>query len=181
MLAWPLQIPYTSVTLDINTQPGGIMSFKVLQIVIRVVLCVTVFSVGVAHADLNAYLQDLNVAAQGDIGDFKAKLQARFGTSSPQLEVVLDSVGTAADAAMVLWLGEQSHQPVEKVLHVYKNQDSRSWGALAKSLGIKPGSQAFHDLKNGNVQIIPGDSHGDDKSKGKGNGKHKSKNKKKHS
>ena len=159
------------------------MSFKVLRIVIRVVLCITVFSVGVAHADLNAYLQDLNIAAQGDIGDFKAKLRARFGTSNPQLEVVLDSVGSAADAAMVLWLGEQSHQPVEKVLHVYRNQNSRSWGALAKSLGIKPGSQAFHDLKEGNVRIFSDGRHSDDRYEDKGNGKHgknKSKDKKKH-
>ena len=45
-------------------------------------------------------------------------------------------------------------------------------GALAKSLGIKPGSKEFHALKNGTEFY---DDHEQDKGKGKGKGKGKAK------
>ena len=133
-------------------------------------------TVGIAHADLNAYIRDLNISAQGDVGGYKAKLVARFGTSNSQLEVVFRSVKSPADVAIVLWLGEQSRQPIDRVLDVYRANKTHGWGTMAKSLGIKPGSPAFHDLKKGNIQLSFAGSRGNTKS----NGKNKNKAKKKH-
>jgi len=110
-------------------------------------------SVGIAHADLNAYIRDLNISAQGDIGGYKAKLEGRFGTSKSHIEVVFRSVEGPGEAAIVLWLGEQARQPLDMVLNVYRSQKSQGWGVMAKSLGIKPGSPAFHALKSGNIQL----------------------------
>jgi hypothetical protein len=50
---------------------------------------------------------------------------------------------------MVFRLGEISSRPVDYVLNKYKAKKSKGWGALAKSLGIKPGSKEFHSLKQG--------------------------------
>jgi hypothetical protein len=47
---------------------------------------------------------------------------------------------------------------------------------MAKSLGIKPGSPAFHALKKGNIQLSFASNGGN----AKGKGKDKKKSKKKH-
>jgi hypothetical protein len=133
-------------------------------------------SVGIAHADLNAYIRDLNISAQGDIGGYKAKLEGRFGTSNSQIEVVFRSIDGPGEAAIVLWLGEQARQPLDMVLNVYRSQKSQGWGAMAKSLGIKPGSPAFHALKSGNIQLFS-DGGGASSTKAKGKNKKSKKNK----
>jgi hypothetical protein len=143
---------------------------------VQLALCFILLIVGSAHADLNAYIRDLNVSVQGDVGGYKAKLEARFGTSSSQLEIVFRSVNSPADVAIVLWLGEQSRQPIDRVLEVYRANKAHGWGSMAKSLGIKPGSPAFHALKKGNIQLSFASNGGNAKGKGKG----KKKSKKKH-
>jgi hypothetical protein len=69
---------------------------------------------------------------------------------------------------MVLRLGEMSAKPTDYVIEKYKSGKGKGWGALAQSLGIKPGSKEFHALKRGNDFY-------DDKDKGKGKGKGKGK------
>ena len=146
-----------------------------------ILLCVMFMSVGAAHADLNACIRDLNVSAQGDIGGYKAKLEARFGANNSQIEVVFRSVESPADAAIVFWLGEQARQPLNKVLNVYRSQKSQGWGAMAKSLGIKPGSPAFHALKKGNIQLSMNSNGDAPSSDTKNKGKNKKSKKNKHS
>ena len=140
---------------------------------LTVAVCFMLLSVGMAHADINAYIHDLNISVQGDIGGYKAKLGARFSTSDSQVEAVFRSVESPAEATIVLWLGEQSRQPIDTVLKVYRSQKSHGWGAMAKNLGIKPGSAAFHALKKGNIQL----SLDTGTSKGKGKNKKAKKNK----
>lgn len=132
-----------------------------------IVICFMFLSVSMAQADINAYIHDLNISVEGDIGGYKAKLGARFGTTDSRVEAVFRSVESPAEAAIVFWLGEQSRQPIDTVLTVYRSQKAQGWGAMAKSLGIKPGSAAFHALKNGDINL----SLGDNTSKGKGKNK----------
>jgi hypothetical protein len=42
-----------------------------------------------------------------------------------------------------------SGQPTEDVVRKYKSGKGQGWGALAKSLGIKPRSKEFKALKSG--------------------------------
>lgn len=143
---------------------------------LKLALCLMLMSVGIAHADLNSYIRDINISAQGDIGGYKAKLEGRFGTSNSQIEVVFRSVDGPGEAAIVIWLGEQARQPLDMVLNVYRSQKSQGWGAIAKSLGIKPGSNAFHALKRGNIQLFS-DAGGASSTKAKGKNKKSKKNK----
>lgn len=106
-----------------------------------------------AHADLNAFIDDLNISVQGDIAGYKTRLGARFDKSSAQVEAVLNSVDTPAEAAVVFWLGERAGQPADRVLEAYHKEKAQGWGAVAKNLGIKPGSPTFHALKNGDFQF----------------------------
>ncbi len=135
-------------------------------------LAIVLFSAGLAHADFNAYLHSLNVSAEGDIGGFRAQVGAHFGGSGPQLDLVFRSVDEPADAAICFWLARQTNQPIDVVINAYRRHKGQGWGALAKSLGIKPGSAAFKDLKQGELGWHP--------TAGKANGKGKDK-KKSHS
>jgi hypothetical protein len=72
---------------------------------------------------------------------------------------------------MVLRLGEMSSRPTEYVINEYRSGKGKGWGALAKSLGIKPGSKEFHALKGGD-DLYGGDYKNRGKNKGKAKGKH---------
>lgn len=127
---------------------------------------------GLAHADLSSFLKSVNVSAEADFGGFKAQLGAQFGVPAPAVEIALHAVETPAEAAVVLWLGEQTGKPIETVVQTYQAQKGQGWGAIAQSLGIKPGSAEFHALKEGNLGWQPKNQGG------KGNGKDKGKGKK---
>lgn len=121
------------------------------------------------------WMPDFNLKAQADPSGFRARLESRFRIGDLQIRTVLSQTGSAADAYMVCRLGEMSRQPVDQVLHRYKTTRGKGWGAVAKSLGIKPGSKAFHTLKNGQ-DLYPGADGGSHRGKGgKGAGKGKGK------
>ncbi len=124
------------------------------------------------------WLKSLNVEAKTDASAFKARLEARFNLGDVKVRAVLSSVDRPSDAYMVLRLGEISKVPVEMVLKQYKKSKGKGWGVLAKSLGIKPGSREFHDLKKGNdLEGISDKSSSGGKGKNKGKGKGKGKRK----
>jgi hypothetical protein len=77
---------------------------------------------------------------------------------------------------MVMRLGEMSNHQPEYVMKKYKAGKKKGWGALAKSLGIKPGSPEFHALKRGE-DLYGGGGGKYSGEKGRGNGQGKSKNK----
>ena len=54
---------------------------------------------------------------------------------------------------MTFQLGEVAHKQPEAVLKTYKVSKSKGWGAIAKELGIKPGSAEFHALKRGDLAL----------------------------
>jgi len=138
-----------------------------------VVLATILLTAGVACADLDVYLNNLTVRAETDIGGFRTELGVHFGASGPEIDLVIKNVKHPGDAALCLWLGQHSRQPLEKVLHEYQTNKNQGWGVLAKRLGIKPGSDAFKALKNGDLGWHP---EGTDK-KTKGKVKHKNKGK----
>jgi hypothetical protein len=127
---------------------------------------------GIAQADLDAYLHSLNISAEGNIGGFRTSIGAHFGVSGPQIDLVFRSVDHPADAAVCFWLAQHVDKPIEVVVREYRSHKGQGWGALAKSLGIKPGSAEFKDLKQGKLGWQP-DSASDGRPKGKDNGKSK--------
>ncbi len=139
---------------------------KILFVVSMVLLLVS--SAAVA-GDFD-WARDFNIRAEADPSGFRARLAARFKIGNVQITTVLSNVANPADAYMVLRLGEMSSRPTDFVLDKYKSGKGRGWGALAKSLGIKPGSPEFHALKRGNDLY---DDHDGDKGKGKGKGRNK--------
>ena len=116
------------------------------------------------------WVKDLSIQAQADPSGFRARLGARFRIGDAEINAVLGNVEYPGDAYMVLRLGEMSNRPTDYIINQYRSGKGKGWGALAKSLGIKPGSEEFHALKNGHDLYDDknmGGSKGKDKSKGK--------------
>jgi len=110
---------------------------------------------GVASADMDAYLNRLTAYAGADLGRFRADLGAHFGASGPEIDLALRTVSRHGDAALALWLSNRTRQPLDVVLREYQARQGQGWGALAQSLGIKPGSADFHALKRGDLGWHP--------------------------
>jgi len=127
-------------------QREGVM--KMIKVFFVVSMVFLLFSSAVVAGDFD-WMDDLNIQAESDQSGFRARLATRFHIGDAQIKVVLGNVEQPADAYMVFRLGEMSNQPTERVIEKYKSSHGNGWGALAKSLGIKPGSKEFHALKQG--------------------------------
>lgn len=150
------------------------MNPRGMLLMVSVVFMLVSSAAGVEAADFG-WIADFNIRADADPAGFRARLGARFNVGDAQITAVLGNVERPADAYMVLRLGEMSAKPPEYVIERYKANRGKGWGALAKSLGIKPGSREFHALKRGSDVYD-----GKDKGKGKGKTKDKGKGKDKH-
>ena len=143
---------------------------KVLKMLFVISIAFLLASSAAVAGDFD-WTKDFNIKAEADPSGFKARLAARFKIGNAEVKAVISNVEKHADAYMVLRLGEMSNQPTEKVIEKYKSGKGKGWGALAKSLGIKPGSKEFHALKR-NHDLSDGKpkakSKGKDKDKGKG-------------
>lgn len=138
-----------------------------IKVFFAVSMALLLFSSAVVAGDFD-WIRDFNIQAEANPSGFRARLATRFKIGDAQIKIVLNNVEKPADAYMVLRLGEMSSQPTESVIEEYKSGKGKGWGALAKSLGIKPGSKDFHALKRGHDLY---DQKPNGKSKGKGKGK----------
>lgn len=126
------------------------------------------------HADLDNFLSDLNIQAKGDAGGYSIKLSAQFGVPLPEVQAIIKTVAVPADAFMCLQLSQMTNTQPDKVVQTYNYNKDKGWGAIAKELGIKPGSAEFHALKRGDFTLTGeqgGGCTGKNKSKSKGKGK----------
>jgi hypothetical protein len=120
---------------------------KIVIVVLGVFLLVS--SSLPAFAGAFGWLEELSIQAKSDPSGFKASLATRFKIGDAEISAVLSNVTNPADAYMVFRLGELASKPPKAVLEQYKANKGNGWGNLAKSLGIKPGSQDFKALKAG--------------------------------
>ena len=113
-------------------------------------LCGVVFAILIAlpgHASsLNDLMDNLNASARIDLEDFRVKLSRQFGVDSVEVSALLRNVDSPADAYLCLRAGRLTGKPTKTVLRAYSEHKNRGWGAIAKQLGIKPGSAEFHAM-----------------------------------
>jgi len=149
------------------------MKRLVIPFVCALLLCLA----GAAWASLDGFLANLNVQARADLPGFKAGIAAQFGVPLPQVDAVFAQVAAPADVFMTFQLGQMANKPAPVVLQTYRSSKSKGWGAMARELGIKPGSAEFHALKSGNLRYTGQQDGGGDDRPGKGKGKGKGHNK----
>ena len=121
---------------------------KFFKTVVLIAALLVALSSAALAADFD-WIKDFNIRAQADPTGFRARLATRFKIGDAHVSAVVGNVPDPADAYMVFRLGEIAHRPPEEVLDVYKAGKGKGWGVMAKELGIKPGSKAFHALKKG--------------------------------
>ena len=144
---------------------------------LAVLATLALFSVSAFAGGLEDFLTSLNVQARADINGYAAKVSAQFGVPLANVQATIGTVREPADAFMVYQLGRMTSKPPEMVVQTYQKNRGKGWGVIAKSLGIKPGSPAFHALKRGDFALtgapagVEGEGHGKGKGKGKGHNK----------
>lgn len=128
-------------------------------------LCILLCYAGPAMADaLDTFLDNINFQAAGDRHGAVASIGSHFGVPYSDVELIMGTTGSLADAFMVLQLGRWTGLSRDRIMGVYGSRKGQGWGAMAKELGIKPGSAEFHALKSGDFGYDPRRPYGyDDK------------------
>lgn len=139
--------------------------------------CQVTFNTG--NGELDANLTVINNRGEGDFKSFKRELSIDFNVPEPKLEDMRVSVGLSpGEIYLALEIARNSPSSVDEVLRIYQANKSKGWGYIAKEAGIKPGSAAFHQLKNnskGRKEKEGKPKHVKAKSDKKGNGRGNSK------
>ncbi len=124
--------------------------------------------------ELDASLKLVNTDANKDLPAFKLNLTKTFNATMPQVDACFKIGMNAGDAFMAFQVANIARRPIEQVITVYRSSKSKGWGAMAKELGIKPGSAEFHALKGKVKDKSKGNSKpkvtGSDKGNGKSSG-----------
>ena len=98
--------------------------------------------------ELNKDLVKLDAEASLNFGAFKADLSGSYNISSNKIDYLSTTVGmSAGDIYMTVRIAKIISVEIDQVVDVYKVHHKKGWGAMAKELGIKPGSPEFHALK----------------------------------
>ena len=102
---------------------------------------------GLGDADLDAGLNELNMSAKLNMPGFQAEVALTWGQPAASVTLALSQGLTPGEVYLAAALASFSHKPLNVVVDLYKKDKSKGWGALAKELGIKPGSKEFKLLK----------------------------------
>ena len=102
---------------------------------------------------LDSFLDEIEVRASGDIGGYRADLGVTFDVSEGEIDSMYAVFSKSSDVYMCLRIGELTGKPIGYVIDEYKKHKGQGWGAIAKSLGIKPGSDEFHALKANRLPV----------------------------
>lgn len=123
------------------------------------------FSPRTGDAFVDTQLGDINVFASGNTNGFIDDVVVSFGAPRHLVsEYYLERRWAPGDIYYACAIAYQLGRPCLEIIRIYERDHGMGWGAIAKRLGIKPGSPAFHALK-GNV----GKGHGKMKAN-RGNG-----------
>lgn len=119
--------------------------------------------------EMDGFLKDVNAEAQKDIEAFKTKVITKFNVAKADVDKLLKDMAPG-DVYMTAQVSTTVGKPLTDVSAAYAKNKGKGWGAIAKEMGIKPGSPEFHKLK----QSMKKNHGGEDKKEGEegqGNGK----------
>ena len=147
---------------------------------LKYLVCFYLLIIGYVSSAIAAqydWLKELELSAKADPSGYMLELATRFKIGDVEVKSVLSEVKNYSDAYMVLKLGELADQQTDTVIEYYNSRKNKGWGALARQLGIKPGSREFHALKRGHDLNLDTSDSEDYKGKGKSKGNSKGKGK----
>lgn len=138
------------------------------------------FTATVGDLEMDNLLTDIHNQALKDITAFHNNVVSSFNIVGSKVDAAL-KILAPGDLYMAAQLSVSIGKPFEEVVKTYSANKSKGWGAIAKEMGIKPGSPEFHAMKKSmkskggkGGSKGSGNSGGAGKSKGNsGNGKKK--------
>ena len=126
------------------------------------------FSTG--DVDIDAHLSEVNNYAKVEYNSYKSDLSVQFGISEKEIDrYIYTEKISPGDLYFACALSSVSGKKVGDVIALSKKK--KGWGAAAKELGIKPGSDEFHRLKSkstGSIGKVKGNYYDNKKGKSKG-------------
>jgi len=105
-------------------------------------------SFGFGDPVLEANLNSIGASAKVDLPGFTAEVSLQWGMPAAQVQSALSQGLEAAEVYLAAGLASISGKPLATVIDSNKKNKSKGWGALARDLGIKPGSKEFKALKD---------------------------------
>lgn len=153
---------------------------KAILLILNVFLAVTSFSQTLSTGDkeLDATLTKMNTDAKANLTSFKAELAKTYTTTTTKIDELMKKGMAISDVFMTFEIAKITKKPVDSVVKSYEANKKKGWGAIAKEMGIKPGSPEFHQLKGnskktGKPASSPAPAKGKPANPGKGNSKGK--------
>jgi len=135
------------------------------------------FNPRTGDVEMDGFLKDINTEAKKDISTFTNNVVTKFNLIKADVDKLLKDM-MPGDVYMAAQVATTIGKPVTEVSSAYSKNKEKGWGAIAKEMGIKPGSPEFHKLKKSMKKSKGGES-GEEGGNGKGKGKGKGKNKNK--
>ena len=86
--------------------------------------------------------------AQKDPVLFQKDMSTTYKVPETKVSEMSGSGMKAGDIYMALETSKITKKPIDEVIVVYQANKEKGWGAIAKELGIKPGSAEFKAMKS---------------------------------
>ena len=102
-------------------------------------------------AEMDSYLAEINDKAESDYDSFRDELSESSNITAEEIDrYVKEENMEPGDVYYASVLSSATDMPVSEVVGLYS--EKKGWGAVAKELGIKPGSEEFHELKANTIK-----------------------------
>lgn len=106
--------------------------------------------------DINTHLSDVNAYALSNMDLFRKDLNENFGATKDDLDrYLVKERKQPADVYYGYNLSKSTGKSFPTIMKMHT--DKKGWGSISKDLGIKPGSDQFHALKNNSLKKIDKD------------------------
>ncbi|HYE85355.1 MAG TPA: hypothetical protein VEA16_03295 [Vicinamibacterales bacterium] len=123
---------------------------------------------------LDVRLREIDVYARGNLDGYIDEVVISTAAPRPYIETLIYEYHyPPADVWMIAEIAQVTSVPIADVASSYRTHRGRGWGEIAKALGVRPGSPAFHALKASSKTIGKGKAasaqgRGTEPSRGKG-------------
>ncbi|MEO9533949.1 MAG: hypothetical protein ABJG68_03055 [Crocinitomicaceae bacterium] len=122
-------------------------TFTLLLVLLSASLTFSQVKFNTGSSELDADINIINTNAKSDLSLFKKDLSAEFSVSLKEIDYMFSLKLEPGDVYLSLEIGKITGNKPTFVAETYNKNRSKGWGAIAKDLGIKPGSPEFHELK----------------------------------
>ena len=109
---------------------------------------------GFNDSGLEKNLHEINLITKFNMIEFSSKVARTWGTSEQNVLLGFSHGLNAYEVYLVIALAKLSGRQPLTVITIYEQNRNKGWGALAKSLGIKPGSKSFKTLKDTTATFV---------------------------